>query len=462
MKAAKILSIVVVSVAAAGLVAVTGWMTYAHSGEQDTQEHVYDLAAMTTLELYKEGKQLKEEGRYAEALSLVQEADQRGAGHRPAAILAGVCLDKLGRHEEALQRYLYVIDHLKSTGQGRDFLSTALYLAASNYWQSRKADKALELLRIQKVHDPIGRWRIKGVALRGEIEGYSTAEIDAMVARESEAADLYRQARDWAIETYYKSPEPLALFDQVINDYPETGAAFQALTQKAELLWHLARREEMCNVYDAVREILRTYSGTENIRQLLRVMDRRIGEHRAQQLLRQIVTEQARGNPISTAQWDHLDVLWHRWHHNSDHKILPELFKVKILYMTYRYDDALQETKAVLQRYYEPHPDRIMDSDYKDRFADAHLLAAQALRRLGRYNEALGHLQAVVEMAKTTPPIRERYIVPTAYYLTCRTLEQMGAHPNECGAVIDEYFTYFPNLKGRYTDLLEAKWYSYH
>ena len=315
-KAAKTLSVAVVSVGALAAVIVTAWIVHAQAQQpipegQQTAAGL-DLAAMSTEAVLQEGKRLKGAEQYAEALPLLQEALRREPANDPAAIMAGVCLEKQGQYQEALQYYQM------ATGEKSGFRSTALYCSAVCYRELGDTAKALEMLDLQQKCDPIGKWRMKGVALKAEIEGRPQAEIDQLVGREQEAARLYRQARDLMRETKAKSPEPLDLFDQVLAEYPETGASFSALSQKAELLWHLDEYEEMCECYGKLREILKQQPYSENVRLMLRTMDSRIAQHRTEQLLTQIKQELDAGRKVDGQYWDRLNVLWDRWRHNTD------------------------------------------------------------------------------------------------------------------------------------------------
>src|SRR5690606_23932776 len=108
------------------------------------------------------------------------------------------------------------------------------------------------------------------------------------------------------------------MFDQVIDRYAGTGGAYCALSQKAELLWHLGKREEMCKTYAQLREVLRGYTGTEKVRLAYRTMDCRVGQHRAEQLYREINRDPATRLMTPQERWDRLAELCARWQHNAD------------------------------------------------------------------------------------------------------------------------------------------------
>ena len=317
----------------------------------------------------------------------------------PAAILVGVCLEKQGRIQEALQHYL------KATGEKSGFRSTGLYCAAVCYKELGDNASALELLKLQKESSPIENWTIKGVALKGEIEGLSQQQIDQSVAFERVAADLYRQARDLARETHYKSPEALPLFDQVLTEYPGTGGAYCALTQKAELLWHLSKREEVCKCYEQLREILRGQTPCERVRLMLRTMDCRIGQHRAQWLFRVIAGELNTGKDVKPEEWERLRVLWDRWHHNSNTPAEADAFWMMVLYRQKRFAEVVSAAEEFWGQYFEKDPDRILDPVHKQKLTEVYLMKGHALDELGRYEEALESCRAAVALGETTPPL---------------------------------------------------------
>jgi len=408
MKAAKFLSVLVVAVAAITAVVVTGWIVLAQEGQPSAAEGqlpvaegqkstaAYDLAAMPTDSLFQEGKRLKVAGDYVTALPLLQEVARREPDNEPAAILVGVCLEKQGQYPEALQSYL------KATGEKSGFRSTALYCAATCYKELGEAAKALELLKLQQECDPIGKWRMKGVALQAEIEGRPPAEIDQIVGREQEAARLYRQARDLTKETQAKSPEPLPLFDQVIDQYPETGAAFSAMFQKAELLWHLDKREDMCAVYEKMQAILKQQPYSEKVRLMLRTMDSRVGWQHAAQLFRELRPALIKREAVPPDRWDRLRVLCEQcWANTDDPGLRIESHLVWLQGLYWQHDDAAtleaaNEFFALCER--EPSAD-----GHKEPLATAHLVAADALCRLGRFGESLIHLRWLLEMQDQIP-----------------------------------------------------------
>jgi len=281
-----------------------------------------------------------------------------------------------------------------------------------------------------------------------EMEGLPAAEVQAIVAYELEAADLYRQARDLARETGYKSSDPLPLFDRVIDGYPDTGAAFSAMSQKAELLWHLGKREDMCKVYEKLRAVLKQQPYCEKVRLAFRTMDCRIGEHRAELLIKQIGRELAAGRPVEDQYWDRFYVYWERWRHNADGGSRAEADSFRILAMGLReqFAEVVPAADAFINEYFEKDPDRVMDEMYKDALVDVQVNAAIALRCLNRPQEAHDRLQAVLELAHQSPPLRkEKNILPVAYAQLCWAMKEMGAPQTDINMLIDDFASLYPN-----------------
>jgi tetratricopeptide (TPR) repeat protein len=387
--------------------------------------------------LLQQGKQLKEAGNYSAALPLLQQALEKDPKSDPAMILAGACLQKIGQPSQALT-------YFDKVAAGKGFRATALYCAAECYRDLGQNAQALAALKAAREDSPIDKWGIKALGLMAEIEGRSAA---AAMAREEEAAALYRAARDRGKETHYKSPEPLAMFDRVITQYPGTGGAYCALSQKAELLWHLGKREDMCKTYEQLREILRGYTGSEKVRLAYRTMDCRIGQTRAEELLNEINRDLAGGREVSQARWDHLGVLCDRWRHNADdaNQALADLFIVCISSCQGKDAEMVTALDGFFRQYYEPDKNRMMDPDYKDVFAGAHLLAARALKKLNRNDEALAHFRAIVDMSITTPPLpQDKVYGPAARWEVCRLLKAMGASRSELQQAVDAFVAEYP------------------
>lgn len=423
----KVLSILSV-LGMAGL-AMWGW---AHA-QESSQTTAPPTPTATFDSLYEQGKQLKEAGDYQAALPVLLQALEKEPNSEPTHILAGVCLKEQGQVREALGHFEAVV------AGGKGFRATALYCAAECHLVLGETPETLADLKAAHEDSPIDKWGIKAVGLMAEIQGRSAAEA---IAREEQAAALYRAARDRAKETHYKSPEPLAMFDQVITRFPGSGGAYCALSQKAELLWHLGKREEMCRTYDHMRQILRGYAHTEKVRLTYRKMDSRIGQHRAEELLRVLARGQA-----SKEEWDRLDVLWNRWHHNADgiERAQAEMFRVGILSTQNKYTEVVTAANAVLKQYYESDPNRLMDPEYKDVFAGVRLVAGRALRQLNRPQEALPHFQAIIEMSITTPPLpHEKVYGPAARYEVCRLLKESAAPQRELQEAVDELLVAYP------------------
>ncbi|MDM8008130.1 MAG: tetratricopeptide repeat protein [Phycisphaerae bacterium] len=419
-----------------GMVGLAMW-GWAHA--QESNETTNPPAPTATFDsLYEQGKQLKIAGNYEAALPLLLQALEMDPNSEPVHILAGVCLKEQGQVREALGHFETVV------AGGKGFRATALYCAAECHRALGETADALVDLKAAHEDSPIDKWGIKAVGLMAEIQGRSSAEA---IAREEQAAALYRAARDRGKETHYKSPEPLAMFDQVINQFSGTGGAYCALSQKAELLWHLSKREEMCKTYEHLRVILRGYAESEKVRLAYRTMDCRIGQHRAEQMMRQLSRDRTAGKTITPQQWDQLNVFWRRWHHNADGatRASAELFAVCITSSQGKDVETVAGAEALLKQHYEPNENKIMDPEYKDVFAGAHLLAGRALKKLNRYDEALAHFYAMVDMSVATPPFPlDKFYGPSARYEVCHTLRKAGAERDQLQQAVDSFAAEYP------------------
>jgi len=429
-------TLIVLAVLGTAGLAMWGWAHAQESG--GTADPPASPPAATFDSLYEQGKQLKVDGNYEAALPLLQQALAMNPSSEPTNILVGVCLKEQGQVREALGHFETVV------AAGKGFRATALYCAAECHLALGETAEALADLKAAHEDSPIDKWGIKAVGLMAEIQGRSAAEA---MAREEQAAALYRAARDRGKETHYKSPEPLAMFDQVIEQFPDTGGAYCALTQKAELFWHLGKREEMCKTYEQLRAILRGHTYTEKVRGAFRTMDCRIGQHRAEQMFKEINSDLAAGRAVPQERWDRLGVLCERWRHNADgpNRAMADLFIICIASCEGKDAKTAAALDGFFQQYYEPDTNRVLEPEYKDVFAGAHLMAGRAFKKLGRHAEALAHFQAIVDLSRTSPPLpQDKVYGPSGRYEVCRMLKLTGAPREELQQAVDALAVEYP------------------
>jgi hypothetical protein len=171
-------------------------------------------------------------------------------------------------------------------------------------------------------------------------------------------------------------------------------------------------------------------------------MDCRIGQHRAEQLLREINSNVATGLEVPKERWDRLAVLCDRWQHNADGagRAEADLFVIFVTFSQGKYPETLDALNGFFRQYYESDKTRMMDQDYKDQFAAAYMLAGHALSRTGRQAEALGQFRAVLDLGATSPPLRfESKSLPLAHYQVCRMLKETGAPRAELDAALSDF-----------------------
>ncbi|HSW47417.1 MAG TPA: tetratricopeptide repeat protein [Phycisphaerae bacterium] len=447
-KAAKVLSVVVLAVAVLTALFVTGWFVHAQDEQPLGQEQQpslteQEMAAMSVEAIRAEGNRLRGEGEFETALPLLLEACRRDPTSRGGMLMAGACLASLGRHQEAQQYYQKAMDEKKS-----GFHSSALYYSAASYKEMGEADRALELLKSLRGWDPMGKWTIQGMALKAELEGQSQAEIDEIVRREEQAARLYHQGKDVISGTNHKNPERLTLLDEILVRFPETGAAVETLRLKGEVLWQLGRREDMCQCYDLLRPILSQRNPPKEVRRLLRKMDCRVAQHRCEQLSNQVLAAQVRNLPVSKQDWDELYARWQVWHRTADPETVveAEVYRMYFLHMQGDFSTLAEKGREYFTDHYESSPDRMLNPHYKNFAGAAHLETGCALAYLKRYDEALVHFNAIIQMAATTPPLgAEQDIVPEAYIGIAQTMIAMKAPREDVLREIDECLSRYPD-----------------
>lgn len=442
-KTAKALSVVVLAMCGIAAVVATGWFVYAQDEQPPNRAEQQagdgqDLAAMAVDLLIQEAQRLKEAGRHAEALPFAQEAYRKDPFGVWPAYLVGECLESQGRHQEALEYYL------KVRGENQ---SEALYGAAVCYRRLGDTTRALQMLKVQREGGPISQYTIRGVALKAEIEGRSQAEIDQIVSREQEAAQLFRQAMQVVKETDKKNRSRLPLFDRVLNEYPETGAYYRALEKKANVLWSMGQREDMCRCYSQLRPYLEQQEPSEGRRRLLQTIDCRTAQHRCEQMNIQIIFRIARGQTVSTEDWSQLYNLWEQWRDNSE---LPATLEADVYRLYFLHTQGDMETlvsrgRAFLAEHCAAQADCLLNPSYKSWVAAAHLETGYGLMRLKRHSEALLHFRAIVDMSLATPPLRsDQPIVPAAYTYLCETMREMGASREEIALEVESCLSRYP------------------
>ena len=245
-------------------------------------------------------------------------------------------------------------------------------------------------------------------------------------------------------ETKAKSPEPLPLFDQVINEYPETGAAFSAMSQKAELLWHLDEYEEMCACYGKLREILKQQLYSEKVRLMFRTMDSRVGWYRVAQLSRELEQAVVGGKTVPAERWDRLRTLCETWGHNTDDpadRAESKVVVIESLYCQQRFEEALSVIEALLQASAKNED----DPGFRRPLAWARLFKGRALTKLGRYEESQGSIRQAIAAYENDPKGWDLGSpLPSAYYGLWQCLRAMKAPNDQIKAAVSPLLEKMP------------------
>jgi len=313
MKTAKILSLVALAVAGAGMLMVAGWMVWAQDssppppagasppGEVNTGTSEGGTAASTNsiwVGVEPPGVQdlsqrdsravmepFWQQARQAQADSQWDLAGRRFAdianrlpegSHKQNALLqGGKCLAQAGRIQEAVAKYdevLAIGSQILQGGAGdsevvshrkrvagfaittiKDNMLHALYGKVVASRQAGDDQKALQAIQYMRAWFPAFNNLKKVLPIAAQIEGQDARRL---LADEEAAETLVEQAKKAGRAK--QSDQAIQLADQVLSQYPDTAAALAARNAKAEILWLRGSHEDANVLYEEIKASLET------------------------------------------------------------------------------------------------------------------------------------------------------------------------------------------------------------
>lgn len=356
--------------------------------------------------LWQEAQQLDQSGQYAQAVDRyrsILSQETRWKKRAKAALLAANCLDQIGRSTESiplLDAAIAEADNLlaqNKPGIDESWTLSALTLKAATC--ERTGDKAGALKTIERIRAQFFKSddAREVLQIKARLEGWSPQKLADALNREQQAMQLAEQAA--AASKQRLHDEALQQADRVIQEYPETAAVFPAMRTKALELWNQSRYREAKHVYQAIIDRVGPIAPHSR---LVHTAQYRVAWLDAGALLKDLVARRRRGAVIAQEQWQRLDGLCAEVAAKDPdplERAMARIMAIEGLNWLGRSDEVLARVEQFFNEYAG---DRKL-ARFKEQIAAAHVFAGIALRRLGRYDEALVHFRWVIRPPEGQP-----------------------------------------------------------
>ncbi len=201
---------------------------------------------------FEEAKELVRSGDYAAAAALYE---QIAAEHpktmkgQKAAVEAGINYDRAGQTDKAVHQ----LDFAASLCVASSVSEFALYQKALVCEASGCAQDALAAINCLRIAYPESGQIPGALEIKARIQGMTPQQLEALKARELEAADILAQAAA-KLATKTERAEALVLIDRIETHYADTSSAVSALLVKGDTLHALGRYEDAQNAYKQLRD----------------------------------------------------------------------------------------------------------------------------------------------------------------------------------------------------------------
>lgn len=398
--------------------------------------------------LFAQADALRQRGDYAAAaVQYAEIAAHLGDSSRKqkACLLAGVCLAAAGSYREAVASYDQVLAVgarlLKSefvnprgldeetpkgrlTGKQRvsvsDWVERALYYKALACQPLGDAAAGLRAIQQLRGQFPNSRYIPRLIPVQVAFEGRPPGEASILVQRETDAARIAGDAHAALRKNQHEAALPL--LDQVIAQYPETAAALRARGDKARILWG-------CHAYDEARalfaEILDLTQAAPD-GELARTAQYRIAWLDGGRLLRRLINQRRAGQAVPDEQWERARELFRVVTEKAQDPGERAQGHVNII-ESYCWQGRLEQVAEAAKYFFRNYCGKKAQM-FKRQVAWAHVYAADAAHKLGRYDEALAHLRGVLQAHEGEP---DTWLGPnmlcTLYWRLWRAARQAGA-----------------------------------
>jgi len=415
-------------------------------------------------ELWAQAQELEDQGLYDEAAQIYAGILAQCPGYQRAAIRLAVARFEGGHAEQALQQ---LDAAMEMDPFGRVWAEWGLLYRARACRTLGCTEQARDDIALLKSRFPDSISTARAEVLEAEMEGWDTGPAEDALELELAAEQLHEEASAAANAGNYD--QAVALFDQVVAQYPGTRKSLRSKEIKALMLGLLPDRTEEARA--AFEDVLAEVRTTAPHSRLRYEAELRIGfldlrtEQRPQALARfhwlaahatspEVVAgaklqaagvyfellQRRRAEPVQPEQWEALRRLCQeaRSHPAATRRdrARADLMVLESLAWEVQPEEAL----ALAGPYLAMYP----DAEFRPEQAVVHLFAGESLLRLGRHTEALEHFWWIIDEFADDPgsiwPGLE-YRAHT-YYRIHASLLRLGAIQEAsdiCQAILDTY-----------------------
>jgi tetratricopeptide (TPR) repeat protein len=363
-----------------------------------------------------------------------------------AALLAADCLDRLGKAGESIALLDTAISEADSVAArsneevDQSWTCPALFIKAGvceKTGDRAGAIQAIDRLRAEFFKSDKAR---QALEIRARLERWSPQRLAQAMTQEQEAMQMAEQAAEASKQKRPK--EAIESCDRIIKQYPDTAAVFPALRTKALALWQLHKYKDAKAVYRTILDRVGPIAPHSN---LVHTAQYRIAWLDSGDMSKDFVARKRKDAPPRDEEWqqlrDRCQVVI-TLDPDPKERADAELMIIESYCWQQRPDESLRYAEEFLRQH---------DGDKKAaRFgvqaASAHVFAAIAAERLGRYDEANRHLDRVFEATSRWTDYRQReHVLDTAYFWRWHILHQTGADDAQLRQLANQHIAEFPD-----------------
>jgi len=350
--------------------------------------------------------------RYAEVAAGLADCSRK----QKAWMLAGFCFAAAGSQQDAIASYdnvLAVASRIlkpefvnprgldEETPKGRlsgkrlltvrDWMERALYNKALACQQVGDAAMGLQTIQRLRAEFPNSRYITRLAPAQAAFEGRPPEHAPIMVQRETEAARIADEAH--AAFWKNKHDAALPLLDYVVTQYPETAAALRARGDKARILWGRGQFDEARALFAEILNLTQAAPDSE----LARTAQYRIAWLDSGRLLTELINQRRGGQPVPDEQWERARELFRVVTEKAQDPGERAQGHVNII-ESYCWQGRPEQTAEAAKYFFRNYGGAGKKAQkFKRQVAWAHVYAADAAHKLGRYEEALAHLRRVLQ-----------------------------------------------------------------
>ena len=419
-----------------------------------------------TLTLCQQAKSAEQEDRFQDAEGLYRQVLALTPENQNAAYRLAICQQKAGKLDDSIASF----DRAIAINPKGYWAEVALYFRASTCQEAGRNSEALDGIQQLRSLYPESSYIARARVLKSKITGKNEAIAEAALERELRAGAVFDEGMQFANEK--DNDRAIQRMDEVIARYPDCAVALRARERKGYLLLRDKKYEEAMDpflqILSQTQELYPdariTQSAKTRVAAILHALKRR--EEAIDQYLELLESDcdpeiQANAalqtvglafeicqrrrvdeGPLPDKTWEELRTMCEDVKKmpavTEEQKVRADLMRIELFSWQEDRENSLESAEAFIQEY-DP-------KLYRMETATAHLVAGQALRHLKRYDEAIEHLQWIVDEYEDEEYIwKDMDHLPKSYFYIYLCLREKGAPKSEVNEAGDELQKRFPD-----------------